>query len=83
MARGEWVYQGRGKWNCSYKKTTLIICLINTVFALYVLRSLYGSIYVYSNSGLNNGKINGFCLLFCLIDSVFRSIMAEILFGFG
>ncbi|XP_031271492.1 uncharacterized protein LOC116129895 [Pistacia vera] len=56
MARGEWGpwgYQGRGKWCCSYKKTTLIVCSINIVIALYVLRSIYGSIYVFSNNDLN------------------------------
>ncbi|KAJ4701781.1 Methionine aminopeptidase 1D chloroplastic/mitochondrial [Melia azedarach] len=52
MARGEWGFQGRGKWCCSYKKTTLIICSINIVIALYVLRSIYGSIYVYSDNDL-------------------------------
>ncbi|KAH9758309.1 apple domain-containing protein [Citrus sinensis] len=54
MARGEWGYQGlwRGKWCCSYKKTTLIICFINIVIALYVLRSIYASIYVFSRNDL-------------------------------
>lgn len=54
MARGEWGYQGlwRGKWCCSYKKTTLIICSINIVIALYVLRSIYASIYVFSRNDL-------------------------------
>ncbi|KAM6564052.1 hypothetical protein CsatB_024050 [Cannabis sativa] len=49
MARGEWGYQGRGKWGCSYKRTTLIVCLINIVVALFVLRSLYASLYIYSD----------------------------------
>ncbi|KAH9692545.1 apple domain-containing protein [Citrus sinensis] len=54
MARGEWGYQGlwRGKWCCSYKKTTLLICFINIVIALYVLRSIYASIYVFSRNDL-------------------------------
>ncbi|GKV04660.1 hypothetical protein SLEP1_g16789 [Rubroshorea leprosula] len=50
--------EGRGKWGlglssglCSYKRTTLIVCLLNIVIALYVLRSLYASLYVYSNNG--------------------------------
>ncbi|XP_057973661.1 uncharacterized protein LOC131161718 [Malania oleifera] len=47
MVRVEWGYQGRGKW-CSYKRTTLIICSINIVVALYVLHSLYNSVYMYS-----------------------------------
>ncbi|XP_021666462.2 uncharacterized protein LOC110654690 isoform X2 [Hevea brasiliensis] len=47
MARGV-------KWLCSYKRTTLIVCSINIVVALYVLRSLYGSLYIYSNRDLNN-----------------------------
>ncbi|KAF3446677.1 hypothetical protein FNV43_RR11857 [Rhamnella rubrinervis] len=50
MARVEWGNQGRGKWGCSYKRTTLIVCSINIVVALYVLRSLYASLYVYSDS---------------------------------
>ncbi|KAH7567387.1 hypothetical protein ACOSP7_010753 [Xanthoceras sorbifolium] len=54
MARVEWGYQGRGKWNCSYRKTTLIVCSINIVIALYVLRSLYASVYVRSNTDFNN-----------------------------
>ncbi|KAJ9674456.1 hypothetical protein PVL29_023791 [Vitis rotundifolia] len=48
MARIEWGFQGRGKW-CSYKRTTLIICSINIAVALYVLHSLYNSIYISSN----------------------------------
>ncbi|PKI69753.1 hypothetical protein CRG98_009909 [Punica granatum] len=48
MAR-DWANQGRGKLGCSYKRTTLIICAINIVVALYVLRSLYGSLYLYSS----------------------------------
>ncbi|CAI0558190.1 unnamed protein product [Linum tenue] len=47
MARGV-------KWGCSYKKTTLIVCSVNIVIALYVLRSLYGSLYLYSNDDLAN-----------------------------
>ncbi|KAK3189229.1 hypothetical protein Dsin_028790 [Dipteronia sinensis] len=54
MARVEWGYQGRGKWNCLYKKITLIVCSINIVIALYVLRTLYASIYVHSNTDFNN-----------------------------
>ncbi|KAI3460246.1 hypothetical protein Pfo_016909 [Paulownia fortunei] len=43
MARGEWVHNGR----CSYKRTTLIVCSVNIVVALYVLHSLYTSLYMY------------------------------------
>ncbi|CAA2933813.1 uncharacterized protein LOC111408806 [Olea europaea subsp. europaea] len=46
MARREWGHNGRGKW-CSYKRTTLIVCSINIFVALYVLRNLYTSVYVY------------------------------------
>ncbi|KAL9385900.1 hypothetical protein Peur_022910 [Populus x canadensis] len=46
MARGV-------KWGCSYKRSTLIVCSINIVVALYVLRSLYASLYLYSNSDFN------------------------------
>lgn len=49
MARVEWGYHGRAKW-CSYKRTTLLICSMNIVVALYVLRSLYTSLYIYSNN---------------------------------
>ncbi|OAY22867.1 uncharacterized protein LOC110606048 [Manihot esculenta] len=38
----------------SYKRTTLIVCSINIFVALYVLRSLYGSLYIYSHDDLNN-----------------------------
>ncbi|KAL5558888.1 hypothetical protein UlMin_035099 [Ulmus minor] len=50
MARLEWGNQGRSKWGCSYKRTTLIVCLINIVVALYVLHSLYASLYIYSDN---------------------------------
>lgn len=55
MARGggEWginkAARGKWAWGCSYKKTTLIVCSINIVVALYVLRSLYASLYIYSD----------------------------------
>ncbi|XP_059636506.1 uncharacterized protein LOC132278679 [Cornus florida] len=45
MARAEWGC-GRGKWY-SYKRTALIICILNIGVALYVLRSLYTSLYIY------------------------------------
>ncbi|KAL1539225.1 hypothetical protein AAHA92_27872 [Salvia divinorum] len=38
MARGD----------CSYKRTTLVVCSVNIVVALYVLHSLYASVYIYS-----------------------------------
>ncbi|PON98792.1 dimethylallyl, adenosine tRNA methylthiotransferase [Trema orientale] len=53
MARGGeyWGNQGRaGKWGCSYKRTTLIVCLINILVALFVLRSLYASLYIYPDT---------------------------------
>lgn len=46
--------QGRGRWGCSYKKTTLVVCSINIVIALYVLRSLYSSLYIYSGNVSRN-----------------------------
>ncbi|XP_011017222.1 PREDICTED: uncharacterized protein LOC105120641 isoform X1 [Populus euphratica] len=46
MARGV-------KWGCSYKRTTLFVCSINIFVALYVLRSLYASLYLYSNNDFN------------------------------
>lgn len=55
MARIEWGFQGRGKW-CSYKRTTLIICSINIIVALYVLHSLYNSIYISYNIDSQSGK---------------------------
>ncbi|PHU18864.1 hypothetical protein BC332_10015 [Capsicum chinense] len=45
MARGEW----RGKW-MSYKRTMIVICSINIFIALYVLHSLYTSVYMYPYS---------------------------------
>ncbi|XP_043712572.1 uncharacterized protein LOC122661282 isoform X1 [Telopea speciosissima] len=52
MARGE----SRGKL-CSYKRTTVVICSINIVAALYILHSLYTSLYIYSdNADSNAGK---------------------------
>lgn len=44
-----------GKW-CSYKRTTLIVCSINIVVALYVLHSLYTSLYMYPY----NDSVNAF-----------------------
>ncbi|MCD9558480.1 hypothetical protein HAX54_015867, partial [Datura stramonium] len=45
MARAEW----RGKW-LSYKRTMIVICSINIFVALYVLHSLYSSVYMYPYS---------------------------------
>ncbi|KAL3645564.1 hypothetical protein CASFOL_010744 [Castilleja foliolosa] len=44
MARGEWLHSGR----CSYKRTTIIVCSVNIAVALYVLHSLYTSLYMFS-----------------------------------
>ncbi|CAJ1972675.1 unnamed protein product [Sphenostylis stenocarpa] len=56
MARGEWRLQLRHRGNsiCSYKKVTLLVCFFNIVVALYTLRSLYGSLYIYSGSVARN-----------------------------
>lgn len=43
----------RGKWY-SHKRATLVICSINIVVALYVLRSLYTSLYIYSLNDSQN-----------------------------
>ncbi|MED6107092.1 hypothetical protein PIB30_010813 [Stylosanthes scabra] len=40
----------RGKWVCSYKKITLLVCFFNIAVALVCLRSLYASLYIYSGS---------------------------------
>ncbi|KAK6115851.1 hypothetical protein DH2020_008120 [Rehmannia glutinosa] len=55
MARGEWVHNGR----FSYKRTTIIVCSVNIVVALYVLHSLYTSLYMYSfsDSQTKNGVL--------------------------
>ncbi|XP_040999112.1 uncharacterized protein LOC121244930 [Juglans microcarpa x Juglans regia] len=45
---------GRVRWGCSYRKTTLVVCCINIVIALYVLRSLYSSLYIYSGNVSRN-----------------------------
>ncbi|XP_054791053.1 uncharacterized protein LOC129296481 [Prosopis cineraria] len=50
MARIEWGLQGRGKWVCSYKKTAIIVCFFNIAVALYFLRTLYASLYIYSGN---------------------------------
>ncbi|MQL84876.1 hypothetical protein Taro_017395 [Colocasia esculenta] len=50
MARGG----GWWKW-CSYKRTTVVVCCINLVAALYVLRSLYTSFYIFSSSSPGAG----------------------------
>jgi len=47
----------RGKWVFSYKKTTLLVCFFNIAVALYVLRSLYASLYIYSGNVSRNGKL--------------------------
>lgn len=58
MARSEWGIQlqsrGGGKWVCSYKKITILVCLFNIAIALYCLRSLYASLYIYSGSVSRN-----------------------------
>lgn len=62
MARGEWgYYNGRTKW-CSYRRTTLIICSINIGVALYVLHTLYNSLYTYPFNDPQKGLI---FLAFC------------------
>lgn len=73
MARGEWGYQGlwRGKWCCSYKKTTLLICFINIVIALYVLRSIYASIYVFSRNDLKGMQWYSLSILIIFFLSFF------------
>ncbi|KAG5151191.1 hypothetical protein JHK84_027663 [Glycine max] len=55
----------RGKWVCSYKKTTLLVCFFNIAVALYALHSLYSSLYIYSGnvpatprSDSENGTVN-------------------------
>jgi len=58
MARGEWRLQlhHRGNWNCSCTKITLLVCFFNIVVALYTLRSLYASLYIYSDRVARNSK---------------------------
>ncbi|KAM3758263.1 hypothetical protein ACB098_01G030500 [Castanea mollissima] len=46
--------EGRLRRGCSYKKTTWVVCSINIVIALYVLRSLYSSLYIYSGNVSRN-----------------------------
>lgn len=63
MARSEWGHNnnnnnsssnGRGGKLCSYKRTTLIICSINIAIALYVLHTLYSSLYNYPYNHSHN-----------------------------
>ncbi|KAF6139002.1 hypothetical protein GIB67_010728 [Kingdonia uniflora] len=37
-------------WGYSYKRTTLVVCSINIVAALFVLHSLYNSLYINKTS---------------------------------
>lgn len=60
----DWASQGRGKLGCSYKRTTLVICSINIVVALYVMHSLYRSLYLYSGPDSNHGKDSAVWLIF-------------------
>ena len=53
--------EGRLRRGCSYKKTTWVVCSINIVIALYVLRSLYSSLYIYSGNVSRNSKSLFFC----------------------
>ncbi|CAA7395760.1 unnamed protein product [Spirodela intermedia] len=41
---------GGGRWWCSYKRTTLVVCCVNLLAALYVLRSICASLYIFSAS---------------------------------
>lgn len=68
MAR-DWTNQGRGKLGCSYKRTSLVICSINIVVALYVLRSFYGYLYLYYSHDSYHGK-----------DSLFGSFLQSMEF---
>ncbi|XP_022773994.1 uncharacterized protein LOC111316143 isoform X2 [Durio zibethinus] len=47
--RAKWGGFGSGLGQCSYKRITLIVCSINIFIALYVLCSLYSSLYIYPN----------------------------------
>lgn len=48
---------GRGVSKCcSYKRTTVIICSINIVVALYVFQNLYTSLYSYSYRDSHSGN---------------------------
>ncbi|XP_077224392.1 uncharacterized protein LOC143857791 [Tasmannia lanceolata] len=60
MARLEWGNQGRGKFFSYYKRTTIVICSINIVAALYVLHSLYTSFYIFPNPRNDNVTPNSF-----------------------
>ncbi|KAG2666404.1 hypothetical protein I3843_15G056800 [Carya illinoinensis] len=46
--------QGRLRCGCSHRKTTLLVCSINIVIALYVLRFLYSSLYIYTGNVSRN-----------------------------
>ncbi|KAK9096896.1 hypothetical protein Sjap_022393 [Stephania japonica] len=44
-----------GKWAClSHKRTTIIICSLNIVAALFVLHSLYSSLYIFPSNSFSN-----------------------------
>ena len=82
----EMAREGRAKWGgfglssgqFSYKRITLIVCSVNIVVALYILRSLYSSLYIYSNN--DNGKfLSASPHFFVLIN--FLSISVLIFWG--
>lgn len=69
------VEMARGKC-LSYKRTTIVICSINIFIALYVLHSLYTSVYMYPYSGdAQKGK---FLLLF--MDILFTPFRIFVVF---
>lgn len=65
MARGDWGVSGK----CSYKRATLIVCCINAVVAVYVLHSLYASLYIYPLGDTQTSKN-------CVQDFIFMRFLA-------
>lgn len=63
MARADWGNQGRGWKLCSYKRTTIVICSINIVAALYVVHSIYTSLFIFSTHG--NASLNYYAGMRC------------------
>lgn len=56
MARGGGEYNGGGGVLLSYKRITLLVCLINILIALFVLRFLYASsLHIFPNH--DNGAL--------------------------
>lgn len=80
MARGAIEYgRGCGKFCCSFKRITFVVCCVNLVAALLVLRSFYASFLV-SSSRFNSDGHSGTKMSSWLIKQ-FRGLKSRSNFG--